>query len=106
MKNKQIKTIIKAWQKELKILKDWKIDFVKGGRYIGEVVIDVTTKKALIYGYKNNNEMTIDFIYHELLHICISSIFDVCDKEVRSTRREKEEQFIRDVCRINFKNGN
>lgn len=88
-------------QKQFRILSDWNIQMEDDGVYYSQCVFDSEKKKAVIYPY-HEEEIPSDYFIHEMMHIGM--------EEIRSTenmyeRKEKEELFVQDLCKIFRENG-
>jgi len=94
---------INKFKKYFTILKDWKIVYNISTEYTGRCYGVAKTKQAEIYPYSSTDEkQPLDYIFHEIVHICIKEITYGTNKE----KREKEELFIQDLCSFFNKNLN
>lgn len=93
-RDKWVRTEIVRLRKYLRILDDWKIDFVKSKTYFNQCVYNIDIKCAVIYNFKG--KMPKDYLLHEMMHIALAEIY----KDKSDTERIKEEQFVRAVCNI------
>ncbi|MCK5615196.1 hypothetical protein KAR91_75735 [Candidatus Pacearchaeota archaeon] len=79
-----------------RILDGWKIHWVEEEEYKGHCCINEELKIADVYEYGENEPE--DYIFHEIVHICMKEVNHGIYKE----RREKEELFVQDLCTIIF----
>lgn len=89
--------LIKKWQGRFQILKDWEINFENDGKYYDQCSFNNKTKKAAIYPFCGEESKLDHYVFHEMLHICQCALRRGSTKE----RREKEELYIQDLCKIN-----
>ena len=90
---------IKELRKDLRLLKDWDITVSRDEIYKGQITTNPKKKKACLYEWEGNDEPE-DFLVHEMLHLCIRSLFRSNDQY------EDEEILIQDICRIIFPEKN
>jgi len=88
--------LIKKYQPKFKILKDWEIKFEDDGKYYDQCSFNNKTKKASIYPFCGEDSKLDHYVFHEMLHICQCAL----RRGTTAERREKEELFIQDLCRI------
>jgi hypothetical protein len=89
-----INKLIAEYKQLFRILKDWEIKFEDDNHYYDQCCSN-KNKKAVIYPVSMETNMS-DYVYHELLHICQADL----RRGSHSERREKEELFVMDLCKI------
>lgn len=87
---------IEVYKKHFRILINWDIKFEDDGVYYGQCCAVKETRKAAIYPYDKYIKTPDDYIFHEIIHICMKEIRIGVYKE----RREKEELYIQDLCKL------
>lgn len=92
------------WKSKFRILKDWNISLCEDedSEYTGQCCQNTKTKMAEIFPWGEGEEEK-DYIFHELVHICMA---DIRDKKPYKKRRESEELFVQDLCTIIFRENN
>lgn len=97
---------IKYWKNKFRTLKDWNIKFDPKSKLKGQVCGNHRDKKAIIYdldGWNGKSGMPKDYIFHEIVHICFKDIMKA--RGNHKIKRNKEERFVQDLCKIiNFRN--
>ena len=89
---------IQFWQSKFRLLKGYKITYGKDDKYIRQVTYHKNGKQSHICPFGRGRRPR-DYIYHEVLHICLHVLVW---KMRYPEYLEKEEIFIQDLCRIKF----
>ena len=92
-----IEELIEKYQSFFRVLKDWKIEYKDDGIYYDQCATNANKKSAWIYPVSVDTDFN-DYIFHEILHICQTEI----RKGKYMDRREKEELFVQDLCKIMY----
>ena len=87
---------INYWQSKFRILRGWQIEYDNTSQYKREVTRAKNKRLATIYGWGVGHPSK-DYIFHEVLHLCQYEIRDAKDYK---DRRELEEMYIQDVCKV------
>ena len=89
---------ISLLQKKIRILKGWKISYIKDPKYLGQATIIPQKRKASIYKWK---DAPSDYILHEFLHCAIRELLTRMNgKKIAGKIREAEETFVQDLCSL------
>lgn len=90
--------LINDLQSKIRILKDWKINYVDDAEYKAQISIDITTKIADLYDW-GKEDIPKDYFIHEMLH-CALREFNSLDRRKGIELRNKEEELVQDICMI------
>ena len=77
-----------------RVLEHWDFVWISGSEYKGQITPNVRTKTAYVYEY--GEDEPDDFIFHEMLHVCLREIRSGTSKE----QYEKEEMLVQDLCKL------
>lgn len=91
-----MQSVIKKYQDQFRILKNWKISMVDGTVYYNQCSVNTDNREAAIYTRTSIIDDIDEYIFHEMLHICQ---FELKIGEYKE-RREKEELYVQDLCVI------
>lgn len=92
-------------KKQFRLLKKWKIYYIKDPKYYGQASIFPNKKIAYIYSYPPEIETPSDYILHEIIHCSIRELLHRMNgKKIIGKIREAEESFVIDLCEL-IKNG-
>ena len=90
---------IAFWKSQFQILEKYKITYRKDGDFYQGCFHHKNGKQSHIFHWgRGRVPIPKDYIYHEILHICINAI----QKAPKKERREKEELFVQDLCKIRW----
>jgi len=84
---------------QFRLLKDWNIEFDNNSMYKGQCTRNGETKRAVIYGWADNN-IPDDYFFHELLHIMLADLVHTHATQHYKVARQREEEFVQDLCKF------
>jgi hypothetical protein len=93
--------LIKKYQSLFRILEKWKIEYHDDGKYYDQCATHSIKREAWIFPVTVHTDYD-DYVFHEILHICQREI----RKGKYADRREKEELFVQDLCKIMYESKN
>lgn len=88
-------TIVNQIKSKFRILDNWTVGYDGNSEYRGQCARGVTLKAATIYPKGEADATDEEYVLHEMLHIAVAAISP--DEE---GNREREELFVRDICRL------
>lgn len=91
---------VRDMRKQFRILKNWSICIDSDPRRAGHTHFNPKQKVAVIEAWSTGGKPEpADYIFHELLHICLTAIRRM-DKRKAKELRQAEEELIQDICLI------
>ena len=92
---------INSLQKKLRLLKGWKIHYIKDPKYSGSATILPSKRKGCIYEWKDGPD---NYILHEMIHCAIRELLKRMNgKKIAGKIREAEETLVQDLCSLVIK---
>lgn len=86
---------IREIKARFRALRGWRITWNGQTRYKSETWIDPSRRRATICAYRQKDEPP-HYLLHEILHVVLAA----CEHGDPKVQREREEQFIEDVCEL------